>query len=429
MSEPVETKIHAGVDWATEKHDVCAEDPSGRVVGERPFPNTGVGLGALADWLAALGGGDAAAVAVAIEVPHGPVVETLLERGFRVFALNPKQLDRFRDRFAMAGAKDDRRDARVLADSLRTDQAAFRPLTVDAPEILELREWSRLADDLQQTRVRLTNRLREQLRRYFPQMLGVLDDPGADWALALLEAVPTPAAAARVREATVAKVLRTHRIRRVTAAAVLEALRVVPVTVAAGTVAAATTHIGLLRPQLALINAQLRQAHRELDARCDRLAPPPAEGETGEGKKGEGRGDEPSDATILRSLPGVGRIVLATLLAEAAPLLAARDYHALRALSGIAPVTRRSGKRCVVVMRKACHGRLRRAVYHWARVAAQCDPSWAARYQAMRSRGHSHGRACRGLADRLLKVAIAMLRTRTCYDPTRRATPPQEHAA
>ena len=133
--------------------------------------------------------------------------------------------------------------------------------------------------------------------------------------------------------------------------------------------------------------------------------------------------------TILRSLPGVGRIVLATLLAEAAPLLAARDYHALRALCGVAPVTRRSGKRCIVVMRKGCHGRLRRAAYHWARVAAQCDPYWTARYQALRRRGHSHGRACRGLADRLLKVAVAMLRDRTCYDPTRRGPAPQEDAA
>lgn len=429
MSAAIEVKVYAGVDWASEKHDACAESPDGRVLGERTVPHSGDGLAALADWLTGLAGGEPRAVAVAIEVPHGPVVETLLERGCQVFAINPKQLDRFRDRFSPAGAKDDRRDARVLANSLRTDRVAFRALAVDAPAVIQLRMWSRMTDDLQQTRVRLTNQCREQLRRYFPAMLEVLDDPGADWAQALLQAIPSPAAATRVREATVAKLLRTHRIRRLSAAAVLQALRVPPVTVAPGTVEAATAALRVLRAQLTVINTELRKAHHELDTRTDQLtaASPPGGGDAE--PKGEGRGDEPSDATILRSLPGVGRIGLATLLAEAAPLLAARDYHALRTLCGVAPVTRRSGKQCLVIMRRACHRRLRQAVYHWARVAAQCDPHWAARYKALRSRGHSHGRACRGLADRLLKLACVMLRDRTCYDPTRLGTPVQGDAA
>ena len=108
---------------------------------------------------------------MAIEVPQGPIVETLLERGFQVYAINPKQLDRFRDRFTVAGAKDDRRDAQVLADSLRTDRHAFRRLSVDDPVIVELREWSRMTEDLQRERNRLANRVREQLWRYYPQML------------------------------------------------------------------------------------------------------------------------------------------------------------------------------------------------------------------------------------------------------------------
>ncbi|MCG8598340.1 MAG: IS110 family transposase [Kiloniellales bacterium] len=79
-------------------------------------------------WLAANTGAAPTSIAVAIEVPHGPVVEALLEHGFQVYALNPKQLDRFRDRFSLAGAKDDRRDALVLADTLRTDRQALRHL-------------------------------------------------------------------------------------------------------------------------------------------------------------------------------------------------------------------------------------------------------------------------------------------------------------
>ena len=133
----------------------------------------------------------------------------------------------------------------------------------------------------------------------------------------------------------------------------------------------------------------------------------------------EGQRHEQRDVEILRSLPGVGRIVLATLLAEASQPLRHRDYHALRTLSGVAPVTRRSGKRCVVVMRQACHMRLRDAVYHWARVAVQHDPISRARYAELRKRGHSHGRALRSVGDRLLAVACAMLRTATSFDPSR----------
>jgi hypothetical protein len=111
-----------GVDWARETHQVCVLDEAGMMLGERAFAHGGAGLADLCDWVLATTGAEAGAIAVAIEVPHGPVVETLLERGFQVYAVNPKQLDRFRDRFTVAGAKDDRRDAHVLGDSLRTDR-------------------------------------------------------------------------------------------------------------------------------------------------------------------------------------------------------------------------------------------------------------------------------------------------------------------
>ena len=162
---------------------------------------------------------------VAIEMPHGPVVEMLLEHGFAVFAINPKQLDRFRDRFTAAGAKDDSRDALVLGDSLRTDRKAFRKLATDNPTVIELREWSRITDELQQERTRLANRLRQQLWRYYPQMAELTDDVGDEWFLALWHKVPTPAAAAKVTEKAVARILKDHRIRRLDAATVLQTLR------------------------------------------------------------------------------------------------------------------------------------------------------------------------------------------------------------
>jgi transposase len=124
------------------------------------------------------------------------------------------------------------------------------------------------------------------------------------------------------------------------------------------------------------------------------------------------------DAAILASLPGVGRIVLATLIAEAWDALQRRDYAALRSLTGVAPVTKRSGKMHIVTRRLACHPRLANAVYHWARVAVQHDDKSRAKYTALRQRGHSHGRALRSVADRLLAVACAMLKTRTAFNPS-----------
>ncbi len=150
-----------GVDWASETHHVCVLDGHGDKLGERGFRHSGAGLAEMADWILKLTGGEASAVHVAIEVPHGPVVESLIERGFAVHAINPKQLDRFRDRFSPAGAKDDIRDAHVLGDALRTDPRCLRRLAPVDPVVIELREWSRIAEDLSQERARLANRARQ----------------------------------------------------------------------------------------------------------------------------------------------------------------------------------------------------------------------------------------------------------------------------
>ena len=405
-----EKRWYAGVDWASESHHVVLTDGEGCIIGEKIFKHSGEGLAGMAAWLAAVSGAaDPGQIYAAIEVPHGPVVETLMEHGFKVYAINPKQMDRFRDRFTLAGAKDDSRDAEVMASALRTDPQCLRLLAAIDPVIVELREWSRIAGDLTAERNRLTNRLREQLWRYFPAMLELENDLGTEWFFELWEAVPAPAKAARIREATVAKLLKRHRIRRFDAAHVLAVLRKQPVQAAAGTVEAASAHITTLIARIRLVNGQLKQAHRQLDALTGRLIPP-AEAGPGQTKQ--------HDVEILASLPGVGRIVLATLIAEAWDALQRRDYAALRSLTGVAPVTKRSGKSCIVVRRQACHDRLANAMYHWARTAVQHDKRSKAKYAALRGRGHSHGRALRSVADRLLNVACAMLKTGTTFNPS-----------
>jgi transposase len=408
MTEDVHWLV--GIDWATQKHQVCVLDVSGRVVGERQFSHEGAGLSELCSWVLEQTKAPPEQIAVAIETSHGPIVEVMLERGFQVYSINPKQLDRFRDRFTVAGAKDDSRDAHVLGDALRTDRRAFRRLKVEDPLVIELREWSRMLEDLKQERTRLSNRVRQQLWRYYPQALELAqDDVAANWFIDLWEEVPTPAKAERVKKTKIAAILKANRIRRIDAAEVVRILRQKPLWVAPGTTQAACAHIRTLTERIRLINRQISEAHRQLDELCAKIEAQP---EDSPGQKCEQR-----DVMILRSAPGIGRINLATLLAEAAEPLRRRDYQALRSLSGAAPVTIRSGKQWRVVRRYACNKRLQNAVYHWARVASRADPISRARYTALRSRGHSHGRALRGVADRLLYVTCTMLERQTPFDP------------
>jgi transposase len=398
----------AGIDWGSERHQVCILNCSGEIVAEHNFPHTGNGLAEMGRWLANFTA-ETRNMAVAIEVPHGPVVDLLLDRGFVVYAINPKQLDRLRDRFSIAGSKDDRRDALVAASSLRTDSHLFRRVQASDPAIIELREWSRLAEELPQDRVRLCNRLRQQLWRYYPQFLELVDDMAAEWLLELWTMAPTPERAIRLRPATISRILTRHRIRRFDAASVLDILRKPTIRVAAGVAEAAVLHVRSVIARLQLANQELRAAEKKLDqllqSRID--------------DTGCNQNQEPSDAAILNSLPGIGRVTLAIFLGEGFDPLIRRDYAALRALSGVAPVTRRSGKSYIVSMRYAAHPRLRNAVFYWMRAAVQNDPGTRNRYEALRKRGHSYGRALRGVADRLLEVACILLQRRQLFDPAR----------
>jgi transposase len=406
-----EERWFLGVDWGAAEHWARLSDGGGRELGRRAFEHSGAGLSALADWALGLSGGGAERIWTAIETPHGPVVETLMERGFRVFSINPKQLDRFRDRFSPAGAKDDSRDAEALSDALRTDQRAFRELTPTPAQLVELREFSRLREGLQRDHTRLVNELRDQLWRYYPQALELAGEgAGADWFLAFLRLAATPKAAQRLRKDTLARFIKRHRLRRFDADGAQTILKARSVQLRPGAVEAASAHVRLILPRLELINRQLREVDRRLDEITEAFSRELEE----TGQPGEQR-----DVVVLGSLPGIGRTNLATLLAEAHEPLRRRDYHALRCLSGVAPVTRRSGKSRLVLRRYAVNRRLADALHHWARVANQHDPVSHAKYRALRDRGCTHGRALRGVGDRLLAVACAMLEAQAEFDPHR----------
>jgi len=398
----------AGIDWGSERHQACVVDARGHIVGEREFSHSGAGLADLCDWLVSICGA-AGTVAVGIEVPHGPVVDSLIDRGFVLHAINPKQLDRLRDRHSVAGAKDDRRDAYVMADGVRSDRRLFRRVHVNDSRLVELRAWTRLAEELTEERVRLSNRVQHELWRYYPQMLTVAgDDVAALWVLDLWDLAPTPAKAHRLHTARVDKLLKQHRVRRVDAKGVCRILQEPAIKVAEGVAQAASVHLRSLFARLRVVSRELRQAKAQLGKLSAAIGETDAE---------SGEGLQPQDVKILRSMPGIGPLNLATLLCEGSGPLSRRDYPALRTLCGAAPVTKRSGKSHIVIMRYAAHTRLRRAVYHWARVATQHDPKSREQYAALRRRGKTHGRALRGVADRLLGLACVLLQRQTPFDP------------
>lgn len=404
--------FYVGVDWAAEQHQACVMNAQGEVVEQRKVEHSGSGITGFMTWMEALANGQVERIAVSIEVPRGPLVEAFLEHRWAVFSINPKQLDRFRDRHTVAGAKDDSRDAYVLGDSLRTDQHCFRRVEADHAAVVRIRELSRTEESVGTDLRRTVNQLYQLLLRYYPQLLQLSVTPDEPWLWALLEVAPTPELGAKLKVSRVRRLLAKYRIRRWSAEEVLEVLGAPALPLSAGSVEAASEHALLLLPQLRLLSAMRKQVGDRMQELMDEL--------------GKTQGATPEtqilrDISVLQSFPGIGRIVAGAFLAEAARPLVQRDYYALRAHGGIAPVTRQSGKSRQVGMRYRCNNRLRNALYHWARTSVQHDSRSRQHYARLRAAGHSHGRALRGVVDRLLTVLMAMLKNGQPYDPKRRS--------
>jgi len=263
--------LFVGVDLGDERFQVCVVDPTGASGEERSFAHDGEGIGEAIAWLKSAAVERSRRLAIAIESPRGAVVAGFLEAGFEVFSINPKQLDRFRDRFSVAGSKDDRLDARVLGDSLRTDPRAFRRLIGEPGWLVRMRQASRMEDELKQECRRSANRLRAALHEYHVELLGLLPSADEPWFWDLVAIASTPALGARLRPKQVERLLAEHRIRRITAQDVIERLRRRPVPAAPGVVDAGSTHTLMLVPRLHLLTQQLRQCQAQIQKLLDEL--------------------------------------------------------------------------------------------------------------------------------------------------------------
>jgi transposase len=406
-------KLFVGIDWGSKSHAVCVLDTQGTRLLEQEVRHHGDDVHAFITKLRELAFGDMSNVVAAMEAPRGVMVEALLECGAKVYSLNPKQLDRFRDRHSVAGAKDDDLDAYVLATSLQTDPALFRLVSLPDAELMKLSALCRSYEVTTQQVLSLSNQICEQLRRYFPQMLALGDWHEEPWLWLLFKAAPTPQRAAKLPLSKVNNILRAKRIRRVTAEYVRQQLQQTPLPVAVGVADAAALQVASLLPILEAAHQQRTECSRQMKALLTTFS-----------KENDSPEEGHRDAALLLSLPGIGVHNGAVMLTEARVALQARDYQALRRLAGVAPVSQRTGgrsKRPHVQRRQACSHRLREAFYHCGRVASQCDPRTQQHYRELRARGHSHGRAVRGVVDRLLKVLIAVLRSAQPYNPEKRS--------
>lgn len=390
-------KLFVGFDLGNDNHAVCAVSSGGDMVFEETVRNDWGAIEALRRAMQKTGTLGAEDVCIAVEDRNCALVDALLAHRFNVFTINPKQVDRFRDRISMGGAKDDRRDARVLATTLRTDGAAYRAVTVLDELAISLRAVETTIDWVGEDFRRAANQLRAMVLRCWPSLLSLC--PGTDeaWFWELVAKVMGEP----IDDAGLTALLKRHRKRKTTVKDVRAVLDRPRLPVCEAVVASTAREVGRQIQRLELLKAQHMSAEKERLQLLERL---------------HGTEQVPSDVDILLSAPGCGPKTTAALVTTVLPTLKAPGGLGLvRALCGVAPVTKRSGKSSLTAMRHACSAQLREAMHHAAAAAARWDPKFKAHYGRLRASGHNHARALRGIADRLLSLLSAMLRTRTLY--------------
>lgn len=390
-------QFFAGLDWGGEKHAVCVVDEAGSIVDRFEVAHSREGLDTLSKRLAKICAPDQ--LAIAIERPTGLVVDTLLDAGFRVVPIHPNVLKACRPRYRAAGGKDDRGDAYVLADVLRTDGHRFRQACPNTDQLKALRALVRTRDDLVGERVALANQLRSLLESFWPGAARIFSEVDSSISLAFLSAYPTPQSGDRLHEKRLASFLKRHRYTgRRTAAELLERLRSAAVG-CAGELEAEVKGV-CVRTLVATLVALLPQI-KALTSRIEHdLAKLPA-----------GR--------VVMSFPRAGRVNAAQIAAEIGDdprRFVSPDQ--LAAEAGQAPVTYASGKQVGVAFRWACNQRLRQAITTFADNSRHASP-WAADvYRRARTRGCNHPHAIRILGRAWLRVLWRALVDGKPYDPT-----------
>jgi transposase len=384
---------YAGFDWGIQAHEIAVVDREGQVLLKISFEDTAAGWAHVREKLSAFG-----QLGVAVETRCGPAVERLLEAGLIVFPLNPKAAERYRDRKAPSGVKNDALDARCFADALRTDGHGWRTLLPQDPLTQELRMLCRDEIGLIEQRTALVNRLREALHEYYPVALQVFDDWTLPSAWSFVLTFPTPQELAAAGQRKWQKFLHANKLYRAHTAD-----RRMKLFACAGEFVNPNAAVTRAKSFLAVALArQLRVLQIQLDnyrAQIRKLF------------------QEHPDHDIFGSLPGAGEKIAPRLLAECGDNRAEFDSpQALQCYAGTAPVSSQSGKKLRVRMRHACNHRLRHTIHLWADESRRYC-AWAqAYYQQKKGQGMNHASALRCLGNRWLKILWRIWQDRVGYD-------------
>lgn len=389
--------VFLGVDWAEERHDVCLLDAQGKVLTRARVANSLEGVSRI-HALVAEHVEESDAVIVGIETDRGLLVQALLAAGYQVFAINPLAVDRYRDRHSVSGAKSDRGDAKVLADLVRTDLNNHRPVAGDSQQVEAVKLLARAHQALVYTRQRQVNQLRSTLREFYPAALEAFkDDLGGRDAVAILDYAPTPTRGRSVSKAQLVSALRNAGRERNLEARALQLHTIFhrpqleqPASLVAAYGLIVKSCVKVIRE----LNAQTTQLEQELTKSFE-LHP---------------------DAEIYLSLPGLGFVLGARVIGEFGDdPNRYLDAKGRRAYSGMAPITKASGTRHVVLARYARNRHLADACYLWAFASLTGSAGAHQYYKTLRARGKSHHQALRALGNRWVSILHGCLRHRTPY--------------
>jgi transposase len=401
--------LYVGIDLAeTEPHRAAILDDD-KILSERRVEPNARGLASLLAEIAKYES-ENSRVLVAVERPDGLFVGELLQRGYTVYPINPKAMERYRDRFKLAGTKTDSLDARCLASLLRTDRDAYRPLRPDSDRTRELRMLTRDLADLTKTRTMLVLQLRAALLSAFPAAVEVFSDLSAPSALSFLRAFPSLQQAQAATDDQIAAALKAGGYPR-------------------PEIKVAELRAILHKPQL-MVDAAVASAKRILIVTLVETLLPLGQQIKAYDKRVDALFKDHPDREVFLSLPGAGPRLAARLAAELGDhcerFPSARE---VAAFSGMAPVTRQSGKTRTVVFRRACCKPFREVMHQFGFCSLSRAPWARIYYDVKRAEGKRHAEALRCLGMKWLRIIHAMWTNHTPYDPTRISTAAQASPA
>jgi transposase len=408
--------VYCGIDWATDHHDVAVVDGDGRVVGRRRVGNDAAGFAELLTVLAEAGDSPEHPIPVAIETDHGLWVAALRATGRVIYPINPLVASRYRARYAVSGAKSDATDAVLLANILRTDADAHRPLPAETELAQAIRVLARAQQDTVWARQQIGNQIRDLLNDFYPTAIVAFAElPSGGLARAdartILAAAPTPAQAAKLTPA---------RLRRL----LIQAGRRRDLDRDVDRLRAVFTDTYLHQPPQVenAMGIQLAALLRQFDAACaavDALA-----------EAAIAHFEQHPDATIITSFPGLGNLAGARVLAEIGDdRTRFTDARGLKAFAGSAPITRASGKKTVVLHRHIKNRRLAAVGSIWALASLRSSPGARRHFDARRAAGDWNHQAQRHLFNKFLGQLHHCLHTGQLYNEHRAFPPPLPLAA